>query len=79
MNQELKAIEEELKKCASIRSPFPVLQQTEIDFVKWLLTEKSDDMIKFVKEFKEHYIKLSGTYSSWTDTDYNKIEFYFYN
>ncbi len=31
--------------------------------------------IYHVYSFKEHYIKLSGTYSSWTDTYYNKIEF----
>lgn len=28
-----------------------------------------------VYSFKEHYIKLSGTYSSWTDSYYDKIEF----
>ena len=31
--------------------------------------------IYHVYSFKEHYIKLSGIYSSWTDTDYDKIEF----
>ena len=58
-------------------SYFPVLVDNYCCDVKIVDEENYGDgnPLYYVYQFKEHYIKLSGTYSSWTDADYEKIEF----